>query len=155
MNWYAIGSVADVAAAFGVIITLLYLAIQIREQTKESKLSATRELARDWTDGLRFVAGNDGNFELYQRAVADYANLSGGDRIRAYMMFSSTLRIIEIQHLHVSEGKFDPTMFASMEYRIKQIADLPGVRYWWANNKEQYNAEFIKYVEQVSAFASE
>jgi len=71
------------------------------------------------------------------------------------MMLSSTLRIIEIQHLHVSEGKFDPTMFASMEYRIKQIADLPGVRYWWANNKEQYNAEFIKYVEQVSPFTGE
>lgn len=155
MNWDAIGTVADVAAAFGVIITLLYLAIQIREQTKESRLSATRKLARDWTDGLRFIAGNYANFELYQRASADYVNLSGGDRTRAYMMLSSQLRILEIQHLHISEGKFESTMVASMEYRIKQMADLPGVRYWWANNKDQYNAEFIEYVEQVSPVASE
>jgi hypothetical protein len=155
MDWQAIGTVADVAAAFGVIITLIYLAIQIREQTKESRLSATRELARDWTDGLRFIAGNDANFDIYQRATVDYASLSVGDRIRAYMMFSSQLRVLEIQHLHVSQGKFESTMVASMEYRIKQLADMPGVRYWWANNKDQYNAEFIKYIEHVSPLASE
>ena len=155
MNWGAIGSVADVIAALGVIITLLYLAMQIREQTKESKLSATRDLARDWSDNLRFISGDDRNFDIYQRAVTDYANLTGGDRIRAYMMLSSAMRIIEIQHLHVSEGNLEPTMFAGMEYRIKQLSELPGVRYWWANNREQYNAEFIKHVEQVSPFGSE
>ncbi len=155
MNWDGIGAFADVVAAFGVIITLLYLAIQIREQTKESRLSATRELARDWSEGLRFISGDDSNMELYQRAIADYAGLSGGDRIRAYMMFSSQIRIIEIQHFHISSGNLEPTLFAGMEYRIKQMGELPGIRYWWANNKEQYNSEFVNFAEHVSGLGSE
>lgn len=155
MNWDAIGSVADVVAALGVIITLLYLAIQIREQTRESRLSATRELARDWTEGLRAFYDNEDTFELYQRAIVDYESLSGGDRIKAYMMFSSSLRAIELQYFHVTVGKLEPSMFVSTEFRIRQLSAMPGVRYWWANNKEQYNTKFIEYVESISSFAGE
>jgi hypothetical protein len=139
-----------VVAALGVIITLLYLAIQIREQTKEARLSATRELARDWADGLRFISGDERNFELYQRAIADYENLSGGDRIRAFMMLSSAFRTFELQHMHVSQGKFETAMFTGMECRIRELISLPGVRYFWLNNKQQFNAEFIRMVEEAS-----
>ncbi len=150
MNWEALGAVAELIAALGVIITLLYLAMQIKEQTKESKLAATRDLARDWTEALQFGTGDEWNFELYQRAVNDYASLSGGDRIRAYIMLSSAMRIIEIQHFHVSAGNFEPTMFTAMEYRVKQLIELPGVRYWWKDHKEQFSEDFIAYVERVS-----
>jgi hypothetical protein len=150
IDWTVIGSSADVVAALGVIITLLYLAIQIREQTKEARLSATRELARDWADGLRFISGDERNFELYQRAIVDYENLPRGDRIRAFMMLSSTFRAFELQHMHVSKGKFETDLFTGMEYRVRDLISLPGVRYFWQNNKQQFNAEFIRLVEEAS-----
>ena len=84
MNWDAIAAVADILAALGVIITLLYLAKQIKEQNTESQLSAARELARDWAGGLSVTAGDDKAFDLYLRAISDYESLSGGDRIKAY-----------------------------------------------------------------------
>jgi hypothetical protein len=34
MNWEAIGAVAEVMGAFGVIATLIYLAIQIRQNSR-------------------------------------------------------------------------------------------------------------------------
>ena len=34
MNWDAIGAIAEVVAAIGVILTLIYVAIQIRQNTE-------------------------------------------------------------------------------------------------------------------------
>jgi len=52
MNWDAIGALSESVGAIVVVITLLYLATQIRAQTKESRLTATRELARDAGDAV-------------------------------------------------------------------------------------------------------
>ena len=79
MNWSSIGIGADVIAAIGVIVSLLYLARQIRAQAKETSLSATRDLARDWADMLRFTLGDEQNFDIYRRALHDYNGLSDDD----------------------------------------------------------------------------
>jgi hypothetical protein len=150
MNWNVISASADVFAAVGVILSLIYLALQIRTQVKESRLSATRDLARDWSEGVRFIAGDDQNFAIYRKATANYENLSGDDRIKAYMMLSQLMRVIEIQHFHVTRGNLEPTLFEAMEFRIKEVGGLPGMRQWWNISKAQYNDEFIKYYEQIS-----
>lgn len=155
MNWEAVGAVAESVAAFGVIITLLYLAIQIREQNKQSRLSATRELARDWADGLNSVGSDEKAFDLYLRAISDYETLTAGDRIRAYWMLSSAMRQFETQYFHVTQGNFEQKLFAGMEYRIKEVARFPGIRRWWVLNKQQFSDEFIKYVEAISDITNE
>ena len=155
MNWDAIAAVADILAALGVIITLLYLAKQITEQNTESQLSAARDLARDWAEGLSTISGDDKSFDLYLRAISDYESLSGGDRIKAYWMLSSALRTVELQYLHMTKGHFEPILFEGMEYRIQEVAKFPGIRQWWAGNKQQFSSEFIKYVEKATNIIEE
>jgi hypothetical protein len=45
MNWEAIGAVGEIASAAGVIITLIYLATQIRIQNTESKSRNISEIS--------------------------------------------------------------------------------------------------------------
>ena len=52
MNWDAIGALSESVGAIAVFITLLYLVIQIRAQTKESRLTATRDLSRDYLNAI-------------------------------------------------------------------------------------------------------
>ncbi|MGB0133791.1 hypothetical protein, partial [Dokdonella sp.] len=42
MNWDAIGAIGEIAGAIGVIVTLLYLAIQLRQNTKASNAIAVQ-----------------------------------------------------------------------------------------------------------------
>ena len=41
VNWEAVGAIANLVAAFGVIATLIYLAIQIRQNSNQLRGSAT------------------------------------------------------------------------------------------------------------------
>ncbi len=44
MNWDAVGAVAELAGAGGVILSLVYLAVQIRQNTKQ--MERTERAAR-------------------------------------------------------------------------------------------------------------
>ena len=45
MNWDAIGAVGEIIGAAAVVVSVFYLAAQVRKQTEEERLSATRELS--------------------------------------------------------------------------------------------------------------
>jgi len=42
MNWEAVGAIAEIIATFGVIISLVYLGLQIRGQIVEASLDTPR-----------------------------------------------------------------------------------------------------------------
>jgi len=62
MNWDAIG-------ALGVIISLIYLATQIRNQNNESRLTAINSMTAQWNAFMADMATNAG--DISQRSESD------------------------------------------------------------------------------------
>ena len=154
MNWTAISAAADVLAAIGVIASLLYLAGQIRAQVKEAELSGTRDLARDWHHLVLSIAENQESFDVYERAISNYADLPRGDRIKAFMLFSSAMRILELQYFHLDQARLDSRYFSGIQHRMQELGTFPGIRQWWESNKQEYDAAFIEFAERVSPIGS-
>jgi len=42
MNWEALGALAEIVAAAAVVITLLYLAIQVRHSNRQTEIDSLR-----------------------------------------------------------------------------------------------------------------
>ena len=100
MNWDAIGALSDAIGAVAVVITLLYLAIQIKEQTKETRLTATRDLSRDYRDVVESITADKEVFGLYLRALTEYENLPHEEKIRISLYFFRLFRVSELSYLH-------------------------------------------------------
>jgi hypothetical protein len=52
MNWEAIGAIAEVLAATGVIASIVYLAIQIRDNTRTNRVTARQNTTKQFTDSI-------------------------------------------------------------------------------------------------------
>jgi heme/copper-type cytochrome/quinol oxidase subunit 1 len=50
MNWEMLSAIGQVVAAIGVIPSLIYLAVQIREQNKERRRAGINILTAQWSD---------------------------------------------------------------------------------------------------------
>jgi hypothetical protein len=50
MNWEMISAIGQMLGAIGVIISIVYLAAQIRNQSKESQRAAMNVLTTHWSD---------------------------------------------------------------------------------------------------------
>jgi hypothetical protein len=71
MNWDAVGALAELGGAIGVVVTLIYLAGQIRTQNAESRLNAVSNLTAQYNAFLGDQATDDALAERFLRACED------------------------------------------------------------------------------------
>jgi hypothetical protein len=74
MNWQAVGAIGEILGALAVLITLVYLSKQIRQNTRSMDETRKVELARNRTqtvqlrtDWMLTEAGSDTIVEMYER----------------------------------------------------------------------------------------
>ena len=81
-DWGALG---EIIGAVGVIATLLFLAVQIRANTKESRLTATAEIARDYNTYLQHLTADEDLSRLWRNAVdGDVQTLRDDEQARVF-----------------------------------------------------------------------
>ena len=122
-----LGNLGDLTSAVAVVVTLLFLALQIRKQTIEARLNATRELARGLIVQMNSLADDGELCSIYLRGIRDYDGLPENDRIRLSMHLHSTFRIYEQAFLHVSRTNVDDSYFTSSEKTKIELLSFPGV----------------------------
>jgi hypothetical protein len=149
MNWDAIGALSESVGAIAVFITLLYLAIQIRAQTKESRLTATRDLSRDYLDAVEAISRDKEVFSLYLKALAAYEDLPHEERIRISMFFFRIFRVAELRHSHYLSDDVDAGNFEKGQLPIRDLMNFPGLRAWWGHNGDMFSEEFRGHVDRL------
>src|SRR5437773_6569130 len=75
MNWEMLAALGQLAAVFVGIPSLIYLAVQIREQTKERRQSAVNALTVQWGDLTRALHESAEFSAIYLRGVHSFHDL--------------------------------------------------------------------------------
>ena len=82
MNWEAIGAIGEVLGAAGVIFTLVYLAVQIRQNTAMTRMSAMQHIIQGGVDHNRAIADNPELAALLNKAVDNPEALTNDEKLR-------------------------------------------------------------------------
>jgi hypothetical protein len=89
MNWAAIGAIGELVGGIAVIGTLVYLASQIRQNTKINT-SAIRQSFYDYTTRQMLHGTDDGEFnDVLAKAAMTHDDLSPGDQVRMLRLFQA------------------------------------------------------------------
>ena len=147
MNWEAIGAVGEVLGALGVIVTLGYLAVQIRHNTRSVR-SATAQSAFEVIVGMNSVIGSDRAVaELVFAGVVGTEELDAIDRTRFTLLISNTFLSAETMYLQDQSGLIDTKFWESRERYLLNLIAAPGVHSFWQRNRENFGAEFRQYID--------
>lgn len=129
MNWDFATVIAQIVGALSVFISLVYLAQQIRAQTRESRLNATRELAQDFRNLVAEVSLDKDLFALFRRSLNDYGTLSEEERARTHMYFYSRIFGLHEQvHLHLKHKNIDTMFLESIQNRFSELIQTRGFK---------------------------
>lgn len=154
MNWDAVGAIAEGLGAIAVIMSVLYLAIQIRSQTKEARLAATRDLASEYRRAMEHMFRDKELSGLALAGKRDYKALADGDRVRVSLVWGGIFRAMEQQYLHTCHGSIDPIYLSSVDRSKKEFLSFPGVQTWWRLSAHGFHDEFCEHVEELIAEAN-
>ena len=72
MDWGAIAAVGEILGAVAVVVTLLYLAKQIRQSSKAVEVTALRDSTDHWNHWSELVASSPGLAEIVARGNRSY-----------------------------------------------------------------------------------
>jgi len=151
-EWAAI---AEIVSAVAVVASLIYLAVQIRQNTNGLSMSLrSTELAafeRNVEAGNRireiFILNSDVS-ELYARGLKSYADLGDSDRMRFGMVLSNVFSALQGAYVRQLAYGNDPANFAGSERTLDSLIRRRGVRDWLSRNNPDWRPQFAEMVQR-------
>ncbi len=104
MNWEAIGAIGEVLGAVGVIITLAYLAVQMRQSNRLAKRAAVQGVLAGRAEMNRFIASHPDLNELIWKGMESPHELDESEWRRFTLAFSTVIRHYEAIFFDSQEG---------------------------------------------------
>lgn len=134
MNWDAVGAIGEVVGAVAVIITLAYLAVQVRQNTRMNA-SAVRQGFYDYTARQMLHGTDSAEFsELLAKAGTTSETLSPGQRLQISRMFHAVFVGYQGAYFQHKQGALGPDDWKTCRallrsfwlFKGKEWADLWG-----------------------------
>jgi len=129
-----------------VVVSLIYLAGQIRQNTKTvraSNLSGQIAAVSEWSRMIVDPAAAS----LYVRGLEDFVGLSAEDQVRFNGIIGQVFAMnVNVRHLR-RQGLYDAEMEGVQENSLAHILKSPGARQWWTANQQWWSSEFIDFVD--------
>lgn len=155
MNWQTLVAAAEVVASVTVIISLIYLAIQVRLQAAEYRMMVISSLTQQWAEAVQTLAVHEDLHKIWMRGLQDIHGLSALERGRFSAILINLTQIFESLHLHFRQGKVDPVVWNAFDTRLRDVFATPGVRHWWSSRRHWHNRHFRGYVDDVISKSGE
>ncbi|HUG00350.1 MAG TPA: hypothetical protein VML95_00665 [Longimicrobiales bacterium] len=149
MNWDAVGAIGETVGAIAVVVTLIYLAFQIRQQNRESRIASVHELNEAFRASISAFQ-DPGLADVFSRAKSDFADLGEPERLRFIAMVQGVFRVWEDAFYQFDAGRLDPRIWQAMVTQFSAYLSLPGVQRVWEIRKRAYNAAFRDLVDRTT-----
>ena len=142
-NW---AQLAEIVAALGVIVSLLYLAAQVRQSNRLAR-TQTRQAWMQMTQGeLHKLADQPSIFSAF---VAE--SPSRDDKIRMLSWLLAALRSREFQWFQYQAGDTDEAQFRTYTGVIPVLLGTDRSRKCWAKYRPSFDPGFVAFVDDMLA----
>src|ERR1051325_7474684 len=125
MNWDMLAAVGQLTAACIGIPSLIYLAVQIREQTKERRQSAVHALTEQWGALTESLHNNPEMTAVFLRGVHSFTELDAVSKLRFSAFFNRLLNIFEGMYFSSCQGILTPSSWAAIERTMRDLIAYP------------------------------
>ena len=148
MNWVAIGAVGELLGALGVIATLGYLALQIRQYTRSVRASTHHDATSRAADFSRAIAERKDLARIYRIGMGGIDQLEDDDdRIRFMMLLSTVFRQYEDLFFQYRAGTLSSEFWDAGRNSLRSMISNPGFSPFWDVRRLAFTESFRQFVD--------
>ena len=155
MNWEAIGTIAEVVGAIAVVLSLIYVATQIKQNTAAARAGSINQINSQYGALMSQIAMNGDLARIYRKAT-DGEELEPDESVRYTAYLSAFFAFLEeIFLLHRSGiygenlGDGDAIEFLAPTVR-RLLASSAAVHWWKEESRNLYVAELCDSVNRIA-----
>jgi hypothetical protein len=155
MTLQDLGSLGEFIGAIAVVITLVYLALQIRQNTahlsqntRTVQLSALEGNVESGNRVRELLILNPELAELYLKGLQGYLQLDRPERLRFGMLVENFLGALQASYVRYVVLGIDPGQVEGITKQLDSMLVHPGVREWWSRKRADHRSEFNELVRE-------
>jgi hypothetical protein len=131
VNWEAIGAVGEVFGGLIVMISVVYLAIQVRQSNRHAEASADVAWMDGWNQVLNGWVEDDVTIETLQAGFEDFDGLPSKQQARFQMKIGAMVNHWVLADQLKSKGLMAEKIFDEATDVVTAVLSTPGgLQYW-------------------------
>ena len=149
MNWTAIGAVGEVLGAVAVVLTLVYVAAQVRHNTTALNRAASADAIagiRHWNQTL---IDDPTMVRIFGQGVEDMNGLDEDGRARFAVLIFNWLKTFEDMHYQFSKGAMEPEVWQGWERLGGIYFTRQGIRQYWGERRQVFSPAFQVWMDRL------
>ena len=151
MTLGALVDLGQIVAAIATLASVLYLAVQIRQNSRLLKEEAARStLETTYRINLLMVERAE-IADLAMRGAGETGRLDPIDYFRLHMLWMTVFLSYQDAYLHASRSLIERHLWQVHEGHMLQFLARPGLAKWWGQNRSRFAAEFADHVDERRA----
>ena len=148
MSWDGITALSEIIAATAVVVSLLYVAAQVKQSNRQEAVSGLQKAIREFVNAFAATTANESDAQNFRNGMNQFDALSKNEKA----VFHSKMQMLisgfnQVLLLHNS-GMLSEDEFTAMERTFLWITLSDGGQQWWSQYKHIPPARFAIYVDR-------
>ncbi len=150
MNWDALGAIAELLGAAGVVVTLVYLALQIRRSNALAFSESLRFANDAATPAVVAIAQDADLARLFRQGLRDRSSLNPDEQVRFDMVMGNLIGGLSSSIVdQMTLGFYGSDAAPNQKVQIRQFLASPGGAAWWSLYGGGFPPMFQRFVAET------
>jgi hypothetical protein len=147
MDIMELGAIGELVGGAAVLVTLVYLVIQIRQNTSQVRLSTATAMIANIQAALEPVYEH---FDTFDRGLDDDADLPGRDARMFSLLMLRIFHALQNSYYQQIEGALGSDWYLVHLNAISAFTHRLGGLRWWNENREKFAEDFREKVDSIA-----
>jgi hypothetical protein len=146
-----LADIGELLGGIGVVASLVYLAIQIRQNTRTVRGSTLHLNTEIWAS-LFVRLADPGIAQAYVAGMLGRADIRPLHYTQFFFICRAMFVAFENQYYQMRQGVLDPDTYAAYQRSIStQFLAFRGFRLWWRQSRAVFSPAFVAHVDAMIA----
>jgi len=137
MSLEDLGNIGEFVGAIAVVLSLIYLAVQIRQNTKTVRTSTYQEVLDYSSRFNELVLANPHIERIWRVGRFDFDQLTEDERPQFRLLIGQLFNIYETMLLQYQRGTLDQEYWDARLVGFRHLLSQPGLRTHWLRSREE------------------
>jgi hypothetical protein len=150
MDWDAISAIAQLVGSVAVVLSVLYLAVQVHQSTRVARLATQDAAATALRDVTKPLMENAELERIWRIGLEDISALSVEERARFFHASYQFLKAFETIHFHYVYGHMDRELWEGWHGLLRHYVFAPGMAHYWKARPDVFSERFRNFVNSLA-----
>jgi len=144
-----LASIAEIIGAFAVVISLVYVGIQVRDSTGAVRAASANDANVALQNWYLEIGTDQQTSEIFYKALMSEEALLASEEFQFLMIFHGVFLGFQNSYWLAEEGTLDRELLESLTVAVLGVKDTPGFVRYWRQRKSYLSSRFADYVDQL------